>query len=220
MVCSRGAISGLGRIGPHHRTRAGQQPPGDGAACGSCDPCGIPLEPARVLRGGRGALRDMVRYGAPQCLAGRKPPRCCVFARHFLAWQSVISGRSKSSSMIRMWTRRRLVSSRSKLWKSASKLCSRAMNRSFRSYRARRWPRARLRDGYVWGITSYRRPSCAGAIAVASRTSSGCTGPLRTDDRFFDNSHPAAPRLVACGEGEAADIANPAVWTTLMEQFS
>jgi len=37
---------------------------------------------------------------------------------------------------------------------------------------------------------------------------------------FFDNSHPAGPRLIACGEGEAADIADRAVWTTLMEQFS
>ena len=131
------------------------------------------------------------------CASGHGPVRCstvpcgkersCMtsridLARHFLAWQSVISGRSKSSSMIRMWTRRRLVSSRSKLWKSASKLCSRAMNRSFRSYRARRWPRRELRNGCVWGGTACRRPSCAGAIAVASRTSSGCTGPLRTDD--------------------------------------
>jgi predicted ABC-type ATPase len=37
---------------------------------------------------------------------------------------------------------------------------------------------------------------------------------------FFDNSLPAGPRLVACGEGQAADIADPAVWKTLMEQFS
>jgi hypothetical protein len=58
-----------------------------------------------------------------------------------------------------------------------------------------------LQNPCVWVGMAGRSPSSASVIAVASRTSSGCTGPLRTDGGSSIISHPAGPRLVACGEG-------------------
>ena len=83
-------------------------------------------------------------------------------------------------------------------------------------YRAGDRLRRELRSACVWVARSAEAVS-VGAIAVASRTSSGSTG--RAADGFFDNSRPAGPRLIACG-GRGGRHRGPAVWTTWMEQLS